>query len=68
MDWEWWQETGNEKITKTWAKSEVKSNEPLVEEVATFRMGMMMAREAHWKAVEIQSDCKSWRKMSRNPR
>ncbi|XP_071906812.1 uncharacterized protein [Coffea arabica] len=46
------------KLIKAWARTALKTSEPQVEEVAAIQMGMQMAREANWKAVEFQSDCK----------
>ncbi|XP_071924941.1 uncharacterized protein [Coffea arabica] len=45
-------------LMKAWARAELKHSEPQVEEAVAIRMGMQMAWEANWKAVEFQSDCK----------
>ncbi|XP_071921741.1 uncharacterized protein [Coffea arabica] len=47
-----------EGIIKAWANAARKTNEPLVEEAVAIRMGMIKAKEAQWKVVEFQSDCK----------
>ncbi|XP_027127808.1 uncharacterized protein [Coffea arabica] len=47
------------KLMKAWARAEQKTSEPQVEEAAAIQMGMQMAQEANWKAVEFQSDCKA---------
>ena len=41
------------KLMKAWARAEIKTSEPLVEEVAAIRMGMQMAQEAKWREVEF---------------
>ncbi|XP_027165365.1 uncharacterized protein LOC113765398 [Coffea eugenioides] len=45
-------------LMKGWARAELKHSEPQVEEAVAIRMGLQMAWEANWKAVEFQSDCK----------
>lgn len=47
---------GEGQLMKAWARAEIKTSEPPVEEVAAIRMGMVVAREAQWKELEFQSD------------
>ncbi|XP_027102976.1 uncharacterized protein [Coffea arabica] len=46
------------KLVKAWARAAHKTSEPQMEEASTIRIGMQMAQEANWRAVEFQSDCK----------
>ncbi|XP_027158012.1 uncharacterized protein LOC113759629 [Coffea eugenioides] len=46
------------KLVKAWARAAHKTSEPQMEEASLIRMGMQMAQEANWRAVEFQSDCK----------
>ena len=46
-------------IMKVWAIMEEKIGEPELEEATAIRAAMQLGKEAGWRKIEIQSDCKS---------